>query len=156
MKKENAYNLKAQSKGFTLIEVMIVVAIIGILGAIAYPSYIEYVRRGKRVEAQGKLQQAAQWMQRYYSTNDRYTKTADTTDSETEQEDHLPSGLRKSPDNGTAAYNITVSARDNPPSYTLTATATGSMAQDKCGNLTLNSQGVKGKSGTASLTSCWK
>lgn len=131
--------------GFTLIEVLIVVAILGILSAIAYPSYVEYVRRGKRVEAQGKLQQAAQWMQRYYSTNDQYVG-ADTK---------LPANLKRSPDNGTEAYTITVVPVADPPSYTLTATAKNSMAKDKCGNLTLNSYGEK-KSSKGTVADCWK
>lgn len=130
-------------KGFTLIELLIVIGIIGILGAIAYPSYTEYVRRSKRVEAQGKLQRAAQWMQRFYSTNDQYDGAA------------LPANLVRSPDNGDVDYNIALVTVANPPSYTLTATPAGSMASDKCGNLTLNWQGVKGVS-RGNLADCWE
>ncbi|MBS0452979.1 MAG: type IV pilin protein [Proteobacteria bacterium] len=154
--------------GFTLIELMIVVAVIAILSAIALPSYQEHIRRSKRSEAQGILMEAAQYMQRFYSANDRYTSTGGTTNTESEQTvttggttvSMLPDSLRQSPrPTAGANYTIAVLARDNPPSYTLTATRTGSMSSDKCGTLTLDSQGTKGvDSSTTSLSAadCWK
>ena len=74
-------------RGFTLIEVMIVVAIVGILSAIAYPSYQEYVAKSRRATLVGLLQQGQQWMERFYTENYRYdqnsTGTAVTDASQT-------------------------------------------------------------------------
>ncbi|WPG37636.1 type IV pilin protein [Variovorax sp. EBFNA2] len=147
-----------------MIEVMIVVAIVAILAAVALPSYQEYVRRSKRAEAQAILMEAAQFMQRYYSANDRYTASAGgTSASEVEQKNGdvsmLPANLRNSPKTGTANYTIAVFAPDTTHSYTLKATRTGSMSADKCGTLTLNSQGVKGVDSPATgvnVADCWK
>mgnify|MGYP003575482515 CR=1 FL=1 len=166
--KRPSIDSQRSGRGFTLIELMIVVAVIAILSMIAMPSYQEHVRRSKRSEAQGILMEAAQYMQRYYSANDRYTAAAGTTTSETEQTvtsggsttSILPGDLQKSPKGaGAANYTISVEARDTPPTYTLKATRTGSMSSDKCGTLTLNSQGVKGLDSAATglgAVDCWK
>lgn len=152
---------RRSGRGFTLIEVMIVVAIIGILAMVAMPSYQEYMRRSKRAEAQGILMEAAQYMQRYYSANDRYTVAAGNTTTEVEQKvanvSVLPATLRQSPKSGTANYDIAVFARDVPPSYTIRATRAGSMASDKCGTLMLNSLGAKTIDATGvNVADCWR
>lgn len=134
------------SRGFTLIEAMIVVAIIGILGAIAYPSYTAYVQRGARAEARTALLEAQQFMERYYSANNRYSVTSGGTDSPT-----LPARLISIPVSA-PRYTMTVAVTSN--SYTLTATPQGSMTADTCGALTITNTGARGAAGD--VTVCWK
>ena len=66
------YRYRRKSAGFTLIEVMIVVAIVGILAAVAYPSYIDSVRKGKRAEARAALMNLLQQQERYFTQNNSY------------------------------------------------------------------------------------
>lgn len=137
-----------RSSGFTLIEVMIVVAIIGILSAVAFPSYTEYIRRGNRAEATAALLEAQQFMERYYAANNRYSTAANGNPP-------LPARLQTLPPSGGTRYTLSVVAAVN--SYTLTATPSGSMAADKCGSLTITNTGVKGRSSTGpTVAECWK
>jgi type IV pilus assembly protein PilE len=155
-------NRPTHLRGFTLIELMIVVVIVGILGTLAYPSYTENVKRGKRSQAQTALLQAAQFMQRYYATNmayDRVLGEKDDNKAASSDSTRLPADLRQSPSQGTAEYNITVSTAKT--TYTLTATPTNSMSDDKCGALTLDNVGQKGvlinnASAPEKVPSCWK
>ncbi len=136
-------------KGFTLIEVMIVVAIIGILAAIAYPSYDEYIKRGHRSEGMAQLNDIAARQERYYAQAHTYiTASADL--------DKL--GLIVSSgkvESATGKYAVTVDKVDKDGGYTLTATQ--NFGDTKCGNLTLNALGTKDRSGSGkTINDCWK
>lgn len=134
--------------GFTLVELMIVVAIVGILSAVAYPAYTEQIRRGNRAEATAALLEAQQFMERYYGASNRYSTAADGNPA-------LPTRLQTLPTSGAARYTLSVAATVN--SYTLTATPSGSMAADKCGSLTITNTGVKGRSATGpTIADCWR
>jgi len=139
---------KRNDHGFTLIEVMVVVAIVGILAALAYPSYSDSVRRGDRAAARSALLESQQFMERLYAANSRYSTAVDGTG-----EPLLPARLQAIPAES-PKYDLTVSAV-TLNSYTLTATPRS--ATEPCGNLTLTNTGVKGRSSTAlSVQECWR
>lgn len=137
------------TKGFTLIEVMIVVAIIGILAAIAYPSYQDYVLRGNRTEGQALLSEAAARQERYFAQNNRYI---------TDAADVAKLKLRSSTSSGvtsdTGKYTLTVGAEDGDGGYTLSADQ--QFSDTACGNLTLNALGTKGNTGSKAWSECWR
>jgi type IV pilus assembly protein PilE len=135
------YKPKKQ-RGFTLIELMIVVAIVGILSAIAYPSYAEYIRRGHRAEARAGLLQAAQWLERSATATGTYPLTA-----------AFPANLKAVPNN---RYDIAVVS--DGATFTLTATPKGAQIGDRCGNYTLTNTGLRGAKGATTgdiVTECW-
>lgn len=128
---------KTTEAGFSLLELMIVVAIIGILASIAYPSYQEQVADGRRVDAQANLLALAQHLERHYTENGSYTTAV------------LP--YNEAPKDGADKfYDITIPA-STAVSYTLRAVPKNGMAGDRCGNMDVTNIGQK----AAAQADCW-
>ena len=134
------FNVPKHTRGFSLIELLIVIAIVGILAGIAYPSYQEA----------GALQEAAQALERYYSVNGRYINSSGS----------LPAIYpTRVPSSGASYYTIAVTGTPSANTYTLRASRTGSMAGDKCGNFQINQSGTLSLDSAASaytVAKCWR
>jgi type IV pilus assembly protein PilE len=126
-----------KSQGFTLIELMITVAIIGILAAVAYPSYLDQVRKARRAEAQAVLMNIAARQQQMLLDTRSY---ADTTSALNVT---VPATVQKT-------YGVTITVGTGAaPTFTATAAPSGSQAADQCGTMSIN------QAGTKSPSSCW-
>lgn len=140
-------------RGFTLIELMIVVAIVGILAAVAYPSYLSHVVKTRRSTAGACLMEIAQWMERNYTTCLVYNKTGATC-SDTVNTAALPSTACKSDLSGSYTFSLAADPAITATTYQLNAAPKGPQASDTtCGTLTLNQTGTKGADATSG---CWK
>lgn len=145
---------RTKPKGFTLIELMIVLAIIGILAAIAYPSYRDSVRKSRRADAKTALLELASWMERNYTLAYQYDQKKDGTAIDV---DALP--FKVVPRDGSTPkfYDITLTnLADN--TFTLSAVPANDQANDPCQTLTLDQAGAKDVAGGATLTKeeCWR
>ena len=131
--------MRRSNRGFTLIEIMIVIAIIGIVITIAAPSYTEYLKKGRRAEVVSLLSEQAQILERFYTKNNVYTGIT---------------GLST----GNDFYTITPTIADQTFLLTATRKAGTTMATDKCGDFTLTNTGVRSmNNATTGLTTkdCW-
>jgi type IV pilus assembly protein PilE len=124
----------------TLIELMIVVAIVGILAAIAYPSYQEQVRTSRRADAQAALMQLAQFMERYYTENDCYQPKGDDDVCDDDNADPtLP--FSEAPVDGNDKYYDLTQQINTGTAFTLRATP--KRAQSGNGYLELSNTGAR-------------
>lgn len=145
-----------QTAGFTLTELMITVAIVGILAAIAFPSYQDSVRKSRRGDAKAALLENAGFMERYYSTNFRYTATAGTAGCPALPMQCLPREVASAScsTDSRVYYTIAGSCASSNITFTLTATPKlGSpQASDTCGSLTVDQTGAR----TPTTSGCWQ
>jgi len=127
--------MNTEERGFTLIELMIVVVLIGILAAIALPAYQDYTKRAKRAEAKQGLLELQLQQEKFRANNPNYAVAASLA---------IPTS---------AYYNFAVPAA-GANSYSITATPTGSQAGDECGTFAMNQNG-EDHSGAYADSNCW-
>ena len=135
------------SRGFTLIELMVTVAIIAILAAIAIPSYQQYVMKSRRTAAKTALLDLASREEKYYATNNAYTSLANLGYS------NLVGGAVQVPSSSEHYYDITVTLGTSSGSFTASAAPTGAQASDACGTFQITDLGAQTVTGTDS--NCW-
>lgn len=145
---------KNLQKGFTLIELMVVVAIVAILATLVYPSYQDSVIKSKRAEGRAALMEVMQQQERYYTQNNTYFAFTSTTADNRFKWYSGDSAAGSSYEIKAEACNGDVIGNcvmlTGMPG---TANVNSAYTDDKCGNLSLTSTGAKAASGTA--TNCW-
>jgi type IV pilus assembly protein PilE len=139
--------------GFTLIELMIVLAIVGILAKIAYPSYQDSMTKSRRADAKSALLELSVFMERLYTTTGCYNPGA--TDKVCgDGNDAAPTlPFIVTPKSGKANYDLTVVATAS--SFTLSAAPKSTAPDEKCGTLTLDNTNTKAENGTGTVADCW-
>ncbi|NIB40241.1 prepilin-type N-terminal cleavage/methylation domain-containing protein [Pseudomaricurvus alkylphenolicus] len=141
-----------RSQGFTLIELMIVVAIVAILAAVAVPSYQDYVIASNRAVGRAVLLEVAGRQEQYFVNNNRYGTMVQLGYAATTVGVDSESRVAGS---GTGVYDVSLSVA-TATTFTVQAVRTGSQLNDaECGTLTLTHLGVKGEGGTGTVTDCW-
>jgi type IV pilus assembly protein PilE len=143
------------NRGFTLIELMIVTAVIGILAMIAFPSYNQYVLRSNRTVGKTVLMKLAGQQESFFSDRKTYAPTLAALNGSYGDPSYAKRDSNiANVETGDAIYRIDLTPTAN--GFLLTATAINAQAKDaKCTTLTFDSSGQKGATGT-DLTNCWK
>jgi len=137
------------ARGFTLVELLVVLAIVGLLVAVAAPAYRSHVQRAHRAQAAAALLQAQQFMERLYSVRGTYLNSSGTLPT-------LPVALQSVSSEGRELYRLKIERAD-AVGYELRAEPQEALGVDPCGALTLDQTSLKGRTGQgASVQACWR
>jgi len=137
------------TRGFSLIELMIVVAILAIIVAFAYPAYNDFVLDGRRAEGKAALTETAHRLERCFSAVGAYDNASCNTTN------LGGANIANATATESGFYNVNASAR-TATTFTLQAVPQGIQATDtECGTLTLDHAGTEGITGTGSVNDCW-
>lgn len=143
-------------QGFTLVEAMIVVALLGILAAIAMPSYQSHIQKTHRKDAEVALMQFRQTMERFYGNRFTYVGAA-ADGAATGVPAIFPASTpvdRSAADGARTYYNLAI-VEATAAEFWLSATPVGSQVGDQCGTLYLHSSGLRGSAEASASTPCW-
>ena len=152
--------MKQTQLGFTLMELMVTVAIMGILSSIAIPSYQDSVKKSRRADVEAVLLGIANSMERHFTEKNNYCDvgggagSAVTGCGTAALDTGAPSVDYTIPTETASFYTVTISAATSS-SYTLKAAPAGAQTGDKCGDLTLKHTGEKNISTSVNLSECW-
>ncbi|KPV97249.1 Fimbrial protein precursor [Pseudoalteromonas sp. P1-9] len=127
--------------GFTLIELMVVVAIIGILTAIAYPSYVDYLYKGSRAEAMSSLLDIANRQEQFYADNHKYTASLSDL------------GVISTSDSG--LFTLTLTSDGSSFSVTASPLDYPATKDPECSGFKINELGQKTATGSGGNNTCW-